>query len=286
MNKLRSSIIAYKKEQSTTNTFFTDRRYYRNNNRNNPTRNGYKGTTYSQNQHPYPRRKFKCFICCKEGCYSHNHTPEEREKEKAKQKRERSQKTFQQYLTEYEGDKDNKNNNNKASVEDLDININLSNKPTTTDTHFTHTYHTSFGELCPKEAKLTALTLANKAFIHLVQSHPAAQGNQVPSGEDNLDPFIYNVSTSRYTSTTFIGIMIDTGASSQLTAGYSQFCVLQKLDTSTKLDVLTKGKVNIQFGIGSTSSIKSMWVIILISKTKFYIIKVDILFLLYLTDID
>ena len=286
MNKLRSSIIAYKKEQSTTNAFFTDRRYYRNDNRNNPTRNGYKGTTYGQNQHPYPRRKFKCFVCCKEGCHSRNHTPEEREKEKARWERERSQKTFRQYLAEYEGDEDDENNDSEASAEDLDVDIDPSNEPTTTDTHFTHTYHTSFGELCPEEAKLTASTLANKAFIHSVRFHPAAQGNQVPSGEDNSDPFTYNVSTSRYTSTTFVGIMIDTGASSQSTAGYGQFCALQKLDASTKLDVSTKGKVNVQFGIGSTSSIGSTWVTTPIGKTEFHIVEVDTPFLLCLADMD
>ena len=46
INKLKLSIIIYKKEQSITNTFFTDQRYYYNNNRNNPTCNSYKGTIY------------------------------------------------------------------------------------------------------------------------------------------------------------------------------------------------------------------------------------------------
>ena len=55
INKLRLSIIAYKKEQSITNAFFINRCYYYNNNHNNLTRNGYKGTIYSQNQHLYPR---------------------------------------------------------------------------------------------------------------------------------------------------------------------------------------------------------------------------------------
>ena len=55
---------------------------------------------------------------------------------------------------------------------------------------------------------------------------------------------------------------------------------------SIKLNILTKGKVNIQFGIGSTSSIRFMWVIMLISKTKFYIVKVNTLFLLCFADMD
>ena len=43
----------------------------------------------------------------------------------------------------------------------------------------------------------------------------------MPSNKDNLDPFIYNISTSRYTLITFIGIIIDIKASSQLIAEYS-----------------------------------------------------------------
>jgi hypothetical protein len=85
---------------------------------------------------------------------------------------------------------------------------------------------------------------------------------------------------------TFVGIIIDTEASSQSTAEYSQFCMLQKLNVSTELDILTKGKVNVQFRIGSTSSIGSTWVTMPISKTEFHIVEVNILFLLCLADMD
>ena len=44
--------------------------------------------------------------------------------------------------------------------------------------------------------------------------------------------------------------------------------------------------VNVQFGIGSTSLIGLAKVITLIGIIKFYIIKVNTLFLLYLADID
>jgi len=44
--------------------------------------------------------------------------------------------------------------------------------------------------------------------------------------------------------------------------------------------------VNIQFGIGLTSLIKLAKVTTLIGVIKFYIIKVNTLFLLYLADID
>ena len=48
----------------------------------------------------------------------------------------------------------------------------------------------------------------------------------MPNNKDNLDPFIYNISTSWYILIIFIGIMIDIKASSQLIVGYSQFCTL------------------------------------------------------------
>ena len=41
------------------------------------------------------------------------------------------------------------------------------------------------------------------------------------SNKDNLDPFIYNISTSQYILITFIGIIINTKALSQSTAGYN-----------------------------------------------------------------
>ena len=94
------------------------------------------------------------------------------------------------------------------------------------------------------------------------------------------------MSTSQYILITFIGIIIDTGASSQSTVGYSQFCALQKLNVSTELDILTKDKVNMQFRIRSTSFIGSTWVMTLISKAEFHIVEVNTPFLLCLADID
>ena len=43
----------------------------------------------------------------------------------------------------------------------------------------------------------------------------------MPSSKDNLNPFIYNISSLWYTLITFIGIIIDTKALSQSTVGYS-----------------------------------------------------------------
>ena len=46
------------------------------------------------------------------------------------------------------------------------------------------------------------------------------------------------------------------------------------------------GAINVQFGIGSTTSIGLVAVKTPISLVNFYVVKVDTLFLLYLIDID
>ncbi len=126
-------------------------------------------------------------------------------------------------------------------------------------------------------------TLANKAFSHSVTTID----NTVPLMTEQ-DPFTYNVtiSISYYTADNFIGIMIDIKVFKQSTAKYGQFLAFQRLDTSIQLNTTTQGIINIQFGIGSPSSIKSTKITTPIGIIKFYIIKVNTPFLLCLVDIN
>ena len=50
---------------------------------------------------------------------------------------------------------------------------------------------------------------------------------------------------SRYTADNFIGIIIDTKASKQSTAGYSQFLALKRLNTGIQLNTTTQGIINV-----------------------------------------
>jgi hypothetical protein len=59
------------------------------------------------------------------------------------------------------------------------------------------------------------------------------------------DPFTYNTTTSWYTTDSFQGIIVDTGALKRSTAGRGQFLAYQKLDTSVQLDTTTQGIVNV-----------------------------------------
>jgi hypothetical protein len=64
--------------------------------------------------------------------------------------------------------------------------------------------------------------LANKACTHLLTTPTNATD---PATE--ADPFVYSMTAkSRYTSTVFVGIMVDTGVSKKFTAGYGQFQAL------------------------------------------------------------
>ena len=51
----------------------------------------------------------------------------------------------------------------------------------------------------------------------------------------DTDLLAYNT-TLRYTSTKFMGAMIDTGASKRSTAGYGQFLAFQRLDTGVQIN--------------------------------------------------
>jgi hypothetical protein len=94
------------------------------------------------------------------------------------------------------------------------------------------------------------------------------------------------VTTSRYDSRQFYGVMIDIGASKRSIAGYSQFQALQRTNKSIKLDETTKGIVTMQFGIGTTSSIGSTIVTTPIGQVQFHIVYANTPFLLSLVDID
>jgi hypothetical protein len=101
------------------------------------------------------------------------------------------------------------------------------------------------------------------------------------------DPFSYTATTtSRYTSTVFMGIIIDTAVSKKSTGGYGQFKALQKSDPTVSLNTLTRGQVKVEFGIGTTTSIGTTEITTPVGKVQFHIVPVDTLFLLSLADID
>ena len=78
--------------------------------------------------------------------------------------------------------------------------------------------------------------------------------------KNNDDPFVYIATTNQYTSVTFYGVVIDTGASKKSTAGFNQYIAYKRTQKGADIDRSTKGSVSVQFGIGSTDSIGSIYI--------------------------
>jgi len=104
-------------------------------------------------------------------------------------------------------------------VLDIDANKNTNNNNSKEELEDPNGYYLIlFRTFTIDEATSISVELANKAYVYLLTTT-----SMEPTTE--TDPFNYNTitTTSRYTSTVFIGIMIDTSALKKSTAGYGQF---------------------------------------------------------------
>ena len=123
--------------------------------------------------------------------------------------------------------------------------------------------------------------LANQSCLHQITAFtpPLTDHNHPPD-------MLLGGDTSRYNNSHFYGIIIDTGASKFSTAGYPQFQALQRLNSSLQLDTSTQGRVTVQFGIGTTSSLGSIHLQTPIGQVEFHIMTAKTPFLLSLADMD
>jgi len=76
-------------------------------------------------------------------------------------------------------------------------------------------YYTLYGKIELDNVTAIALELANRAYSHIVITIDTI----IDAFLTNINPFAYNI-TSRYTSTKFIGVIIDTKASKRSIVGY------------------------------------------------------------------
>jgi hypothetical protein len=297
ISKLQSSIVAWEKEKENTigsqalvrpnsyNTtssqdqeaYYTDRKYHRND------RNDRYGRKYDRKYDRKPtyrtqNRSGKCYVCQKESCRSWKHTEQERKDAKLayRQRFQNNKGTgnfddrYRQYMQECEGDDDEGVEAFEALVLDKSNNL--------IEDSDSDCYTTSLGPLSITEATNTSSFLANRSLAHLLL-------NPIEAKQDG--PFTYIATTKpRYSSESFAGIMIDTGASRKSTGGYGQFLALQRSNKTVTLDITTKGQVNIQFGIGNATSIGTAEVTCPIGKVQFHIVHADTPFLLCLADMD
>ncbi|KAI0994365.1 hypothetical protein K3495_g13815 [Podosphaera aphanis] len=140
--------------------------------------------------------------------------------------------------------------------------------------NLTNIFLTSYGQINGHD---TISELHDQSIFHLIT-------NSTPHFL-NIDPFTYTTG-KRYTSDKFYGIMIDTGASKWPTAGYGQFIAYKTINKNASIDTSTASALNVQFGIGSTSSLGSIKVQSPVGEITFHVVKADTPFLPCLKDID
>ncbi|KAI0995592.1 hypothetical protein K3495_g12589 [Podosphaera aphanis] len=167
----------------------------------------------------------------------------------------RCYKRFKQYTVDCWGSRDDDENDlSKTELDDafdsLVVNFTENSPEIDPNDRTANFFCTSYGQMGKVFATSIVEELSNRVFNHSLTASNSM--NNVQPQKD--EPFTYNTRcVSRYTTTKFTGIMIDTGASNRSTAGYAQFLALQKI-TNVQLDKSSKDLVNVQFGIGSTSS--------------------------------
>jgi hypothetical protein len=91
--------------------------------------------------------------------------------------------------------------------------------------------------------------LANRSFLHLIapKNPPVSTPIRpiIDFTDQEQDPFIY-ITTKRYTSKEFYGVIINTGASKKSTAGYRQYLVYKNTTTdNTDIDTMQIGAINV-----------------------------------------
>ena len=305
---IRSSITTHEAilSKNTSTAYFTDRRFHQNGGHRQGK--GKSTSKYQGNQRSRLSHQPKsCFICKKETCRSWKHTPEEQEESKAKfrarnkdkfnpkmhQFNKRFDEGFRHYLTAVEGEEDS-DSDEEAFIEafgPLTIEPN-DEEPSSSDSDFPPNDQSTYLTRITEEGTASMVRdLANRALVHLITTKdttiiaPVAPAKDRAREEVRTDTYNADSNLSRYNSSQFYGIIVDTGASKYSTGGYGQFQALQKL-TDARIDESSKGMVTVQFGIGSTASIGSTLVNTPIGQIHFHIVNADTPFLLSLADMD
>ncbi|KAI0994210.1 hypothetical protein K3495_g13972 [Podosphaera aphanis] len=241
-----------KTEPSNPDAFFTDRKYHR-----------HQPQRHASSSHKNERkRKKRCFVCQKEGCWSTHHSEKERLQATMKNR------STQAYIQEYEGNETDQRSEESENddfesltlkVEDLDLQDTSEN------------YVTSISSVPHNQALEYQQELANRATYHAITK-------SIPTVENF-------VLTGRYSSDEFRGIMLDTGAAHLSTAGYGQAKAYMR-QFNVAMDTSSYGKLQAKFGIGTTTSIGVLTVDSPIGLIKFHVVQAETPFLLCLQDMD
>jgi hypothetical protein len=145
---------------------------------------------------------------------------------------------YEQYVIDMEGEE-----GQDTSPDDDDIDNEFEALMDGTDPPLeSSAFITEIDSIDPSNARNMAMNLANN-----VMSHMLLKGQSI-------------FTLDRYGPTHFYGILIDTGAAGESTAGYGQYKAYTRLFGNEKvnIDKSKEGAVTATFGIGSTTSIGSI----------------------------
>ncbi|KAI0999710.1 hypothetical protein K3495_g8484, partial [Podosphaera aphanis] len=193
-----------------------------------------------------------------------------------------SEKFVRQYVVDFEGipDEQNVKNDELDEYDQLILECTLSENVTdklieTNSGVNSTTYLTSYGNI----DSYTAVTLLNDQSVH----HAITI---ISSCDDDDTKYAY-VSSKRYSSDEFQGIVLDTGAAEWSTAGYGQYKALKELKSQIHLDESRAGEASVQFGEGLVKkSIGTVNVDTPIGMITFHVLRSATPFLLSLRDMD
>ncbi|KAI0996972.1 hypothetical protein K3495_g11211 [Podosphaera aphanis] len=182
----------------------------------------------------------KCFIYRKTGCWSSRHTTNERARARAKfhdKFRKRADSRFDQYIAEFEGQEEDVGSISEAEIEAI-----------TKDTeNFEITdsgmFMTEARPLDKNSATQLILQLFNRSASHAILGNidDIEEITMIPSSAASF------LLKSRYGPEKFYGVMIDTGASGKLTAGYNQYLAYCRLFGETPINTIDEGAANAAF---------------------------------------
>lgn len=254
-------------------TMYTDRRYRSRDQRRYPSRsrqNRDRDHRDHRDQRRYDKKKKYCYVCGKEGCWSKLHPKEECDR------------ATRQYILDIEGSNDDDDDDDK----DTDIDEYIDRDPPKPDDNIAkagidrdESFTTSMGTI---DGKAAYYQLVHQATFHAVAKAPFARKLKI----DTFGQIAAGAATpSGYTAAQFHGIMIDTGAAHNSSAGFNQYLALQR-EQNIAIDTSIAGTARFKFGIGEALSKGVITVRCPIGDIRFHVVDADTPFLLCLEDLD
>jgi len=273
---------------SAVDAFYTDRKYHQRPARGRPSRDNF-GRAPSRSR----TGKNLCWVCGKDNCISYNHTDFERMKarrhldQRQQQLGEQHLRT-RQFLLQADDELSRELSQDDDSIDPdryIMDSVNQDGIPEvtlTTPAENTTNYLVAVATQDQTSAVQLVSTLSDRSLAHAL-THRDNLTHPTTYTLENSRPSRYGVCSS------FMGILIDTGAAKFSTAGSAQFdayCRDFSLSPIAELDGSKAGAVVACFGIGTSESIGTATVQSPIGDVIFHIVEAETPFLLSMADMD